>query len=309
NVVGDMNIRSFFSSVVLLLNRQMITEYGLEDPFTLVREDRWTIDKLTEYASAVTLDLDGDGTVGIEDSAGFFGEDVSLLWGLNSMNIQTISNVDGTPVITLNTEQTVTGIEKYVHLIRSSETGIYASTVSAKYTGENIWRTRMLPMLMNDQLLFYNSTIGTSLDLRVMDSDFGIIPMPKYDEKQEQYYASTHPAYLSFVTIPTSNPEPERTGTILEAVNAYSMEYVVPAVYQTTLVGKVIRDVESEEMLDIIFANRVYDIGYLFNWGDMSIFVSNFSQQNNTNFASGFAKSESKFQADIDKYLAAHPKE
>jgi len=303
NVVGDMNMRCFFSSVVLMMNKHLIESHGLDSPFMLVREGKWTMDTMMSMAETVTNDMNGDGKIGLDDTAGFFGESITTHWGLNAMGVRTITNVDGSPRLTVNTEKAISGMEKYVRLLRSGESAIFASDISSQFAGENIWYSRMMPMLMNNQLLFYNHYLGSSLDLRSMESDFGIIPLPKYDEAQETYYTATHPQYVSFMTIPVTNAEPERTGKIMEAMNAYSTEYVVPAVYQTTLVGKVIRDEESEEMLDIIFANRVYDIGYLFNWGGLNGFFAGFASKNSTDFASAYAAIESKVQADINKYM------
>lgn len=303
NVVGDMNLRSFFSSVVLMMNKQMIENYDLEDPFTLVKEGTWTIDKLLSMAAAVTSDIDGDGKLGLADTVGFFGESTTGHWGLNSMGVNTVTNIDGVPQITLYSERAVNIMEKYVNLLRGGEYAIYASDISSQYSGENIWYSRMMPMLMNDQLLFYNHYLGTALDLRSMESDFGIIPMPKYDESQPTYLTATHFCYNSFMTIPATNAAPERTGTIMEAMNALSSAYVVPAVYETTLLGKVIRDTESEEMLNIIFANRVYDIGYIFNWGGVNNFASSLVSKNSTDFVSAYTKQESKIQQDIEKFL------
>ncbi|MBR5222106.1 MAG: hypothetical protein IKV66_14065 [Clostridia bacterium] len=306
NVVGDMNIRSFFSSVVLMMNKQMIETYDLENPFDLVRDGTWTMDKMITLAAAVTSDLDGDGKLGLADTVGFFGETTTGHWGLNSMGVNTVTNIDGTPQITLYSERAVDALTKYVNLLRGGEYAIFANDISSQYAGENIWYSRMMPMLMNNQLLFYNHYLGSSLDLRSMKSDFGIIPMPKYDEAQETYYSATHPCYVSFMTIPATNQNPEQTGTVMEAMNALSSAYVVPAIYETTLVGKVIRDTESEEMLDIIFANRVYDIGYIFDWGGVSNFASSLVNKNSTDFVSAYTKQESKIQKDIDKYLEAN---
>ena len=51
------------------------------------------------------------------------------------------------------------------------------------------------------------------------------------------------------------------TGAILEALNCESANYVVPAYYDITLKTKTSRDEESAAMLDLIFENRVVDLG------------------------------------------------
>ena len=59
----------------------------------------------------------------------------------------------------------------------------------------------------------------------------------------------------------------ERTGAIIEALSAEGYYTLKPAYYETVLKGKSVRDDESSEMLDIIFANRVYDLEYMYDWG------------------------------------------
>ena len=308
NVVGDLNIRSFFSSTGLMMSRQLVTDYDLDDPYVLIRRGEWTVDQLIKMCEDVTQDVNGDGVIGLEDTAGIFAEAVSLLWGINAFGDRIVSNVNGRPEITINNERVVTAVEKYVKLFRDGRASIWATDISKQFAGENIWRTRMLPMLMENKLLFYSSDIGLTLELRSMESDFGILPMPKYNESQDTYYSSTHPAYLSFMTIPATNPEPERTGTIMESMNYLSKEYVMTAIYETTLVNKVIRDEESGEMLDLIRANRIFDFGYIFNWGGASSFITDFAANNHTDFASSYAKVESKIQSAIDDYMAAYAK-
>ena len=54
----------------------------------------------------------------------------------------------------------------------------------------------------------------------------------------------------------------EMTGVILEAMASDSAQNLVPAFYEVLLKSKHTRDDDSEEMLEIVFGNRVFD------WGD-----------------------------------------
>ncbi|MCQ2433281.1 MAG: hypothetical protein MJ175_11815, partial [Clostridia bacterium] len=308
NVVGDMNLRSFYSSICLLMNKQMIADYSLESPFDLVESGKWTIDRLMEMSRTVTADIDGDGKITDTDTAGFFGEEHSVIWGLNAFGSQIITSEKDTPVITLNNERVIYCVEKYSELLNDRAMSISVNDVSAP-NGENKWRSKLLPMLMENRLLFYNGYVGRALDLRNMDSDFGIVPMPKADEAQNSYYSATHPQYLSFMTIPSTNQNPERTGKIVDSMERLSHEYIVPAVYDTTLVDKVLRDAESARMLDMIFANRIYDIGYIFDWGGVRDFMASLVRKKDADFASSYAKHEAKIQKAIDTYMARYQTE
>lgn len=96
-----------------------------------------------------------------------------------------------------------------------------------------------------------------------MDEDFGIIPWPKYDETIDNYYANVDAGCNLFI-VPVTNPDPEKASVILEALAYESYLTVIPTYYDVVLTTKFTRDAESVEMLDIIRAGRVFDIGYYF---------------------------------------------
>ena len=84
----------------------------------------------------------------------------------------------------------------------------------------------------------------------------------------------------------------ERTGIIIEALSAESMYLLTPAYYEISLKTKYARDDESQEMLDIIFASTVYDLGNIFDWGGVFTLPSNLTESGSTDFASRYAKIE-----------------
>lgn len=44
----------------ILFSKQLITDFGLEDPYKLVKSGKWTIDKMIEMGTGVAGDLNGD---------------------------------------------------------------------------------------------------------------------------------------------------------------------------------------------------------------------------------------------------------
>ena len=60
------------------------------------------------------------------------------------------------------------------------------------------------------------------------------------------------------------------------------MQEITPVFYDIQVMTKSLRDEDSAEMLELIFANQMYDIGYFFRWGDtFSKVKSAFNQRNN----------------------------
>ncbi len=135
-----------------------------------------------------------------------------------------------------------------------------------------------------------------------MDADFGIIPCPKYDESQEEYWHFGGTPYVEIV--PMTASDPERTGYVLEMLAWKSQDTVVPAYYEVTLNGKIARDTESSPMLDIVFNTLSYPNQLAFDYCDTK--VTDMIWKSKTDFASYFAKYVDKIQKEIDKAVAAY---
>ena len=78
---GDISILDNECTMVMFFNKELVTDYTLDDPYTLVREKKWTIDKVGEMAAAVTHDVDGDGKMTDADAWGMtaaFNAPISL---------------------------------------------------------------------------------------------------------------------------------------------------------------------------------------------------------------------------------------
>ena len=99
--------------------------------------------------------------------------------------------------------------------------------------------------------------------------------------------------YLSdLASIPSSVKDVEQSGAILESLSYYGQKLVNPAYYEITLEGKTIRDEESADMLDIIFATRFFDVGFYYQVGDYGNTIFDMFYSGNTNFSSLFKASE-----------------
>ena len=87
--------------------------------------------------------------------------------------------------------------------------------------------------------------------LRDMKEEYGILPMPKFDEKQDQYYSIANDNF-SLIAVPTTVKNPALTGAFLELMGEYSYKIVTPKYYEVAMKGKYLRDDESCQMFDII---------------------------------------------------------
>jgi len=125
-------------------------------------------------------------------------------------------------------------------------------------------------MFQSDQGLFMWIRMVNIVSLRSMPTDFGILPIPKMDKAQDYYSSDVNSWTGVCLTVPSTNTDYENTGIFLEAYAAESKKTVQPVYYDVLLNGKIARDDESLEMLELIFKNRTYDIGAIGMYGGLN---------------------------------------
>ncbi len=114
---GDISILDNECTMVLFFNKDIVKKYGLDDPYTLVREKKWTMDKLGEMASAVTQDLDGDGKMTDADAWGMpVVENAANAFYFGAGERIVTMGEDGAPQFCLGTDRSVDVFTKVMAL-------------------------------------------------------------------------------------------------------------------------------------------------------------------------------------------------
>jgi hypothetical protein len=139
--------------------------------------------------------------------------------------------------------------------------------------------------------------------MRASETDFGVLPIPKWEESQSRYYSVVSIYTSSLMSVPIVTQDLERTGILLEALAAESKYTLMPAYYEVALKTKYARDDESAEMLDIIINNRIYDLGEMLNPGGLRDFVLDLSMKKTFTFTSTYAKVERSAKKALDKLV------
>ena len=145
----------------------------------------------------------------------------------------------------------------------------------------------------NNQVLFDITRVETVNKYRIMEQDYGILPIPLYDDVQNgQYYSEISPHHDSVLAIPhtaTANDEQEEAiGAALEELAYISHLTVYPVLYDVVISGKGTRDQESKEMLKIIFDSRVYDIGIIYDFATFANITLRMAEHGKHNIVSEY---------------------
>jgi hypothetical protein len=101
--------------------------------------------------------------------------------------------------------------------------------------------------------------------IRNMEQEFGVVPMPKFDENQKQYRTLLHDQF-TVLCVPTTvkGDDLDMVSAVMEALASASYKTVRPAYYETTLRTKIAQDPQSAEMFDIIIDNIYIDAGIIY---------------------------------------------
>lgn len=258
---GDITISDNNASFVIMYNKKLGSDYGIESPYDLVYDGEWTIDRFAQLCKTVTEDLNQDGVMDDKDRYGLLVWDDSIVGIVNAAGERCCTiNGDGKIELTFYSERTLAALEKYANIAYDTQ---YALTYQRLNTGaqyeQQLWS--------GDHGLFWTTYMGIVPSFREMESDFGLLPYPKMDEAQESYYTTIAPFNSQFICVPLVQNDVERTGILTEALAYYGKEIVTPAYYDVSLKGQTARDEQSSDMLDIIFDSYVFDIGYYYQVG------------------------------------------
>ena len=196
----DLTIRDKDAIIILMFSKTLLKDNQLEDPYQLVLSGKWTLDKMYDMMKSVTKDLNGDGKMDDEDQYGLVSQLRHSQYMFNAAG-EYISklNADKMPEITFYSDRAVAVCEK-IAATQNKEFAIFADELSGKYS--DVWDGFQVPFFASNHALFYHAGMNRVTLLRTMETDFGILPPPKYDENQENYYVSVDAWCTSAASVP-----------------------------------------------------------------------------------------------------------
>ncbi len=296
---GEITVSDNNCAYCVMFNKKLAEDYQIEDPYELVKGGKWTIEKFTELAKKVSEDLNNDGIYDGNDRYGLLVWDDSITGIINAAGQRCCTiNDDGKIELTLYNEVTLDALNQYTELAYDSQYALQYQRLNNSGAGTQWWQ--------NNQGLFFTALVGEMPTYREMENDFGILPYPKLTEIQENHYTTISPYNSQFICIPVVNSDIKRTGTLTEALAYYGEKDITPALYDVTLKGQSARDAESSEMLDIIFDNLIYDIGYYYQVGPYNKQLIIYLRERNNAWASMYETYSNAAQSSLDTINKAY---
>ena len=293
---GDINLTSVTSCTALFFNKRLAGEYLPDtDLYQTVLDGKWTIDCMASLVKDVYNDVNGNSTEELEDFHGWDANGALDAFPVGAGITYTKKTADGGYEWNFYTERNNDIITRFYDLCQ--EPGIYFvdKVVPEKFIEGNT--------------IFFANTLNLTDQLRDMKDDYGILPMPKYDEKQESYYSSISDGY-SEIAIPASCADPRMSAAFLELACEKSYKMVTPAYFEVAMKAKYLRDEESAQMFDLIIESAWYDFAVIHTAvsGNPVFVTRNAEQQRDGTFASQYAAKESILESSLAAILDNYKK-
>ncbi len=241
------------STYMLYYNEDIWKELKLPDPYEIVNSGKWTMDKFMEYAKMANRDDDHSGAMdsesdrwGVATPDGDFCR--ALFMGMGGSYFST--NDQGRVVLACNNNRSYDIVEKMQKMVKQDKS-------ICTLTGSE-W-TKVLSLFTSGHALFLGNSPGVQ-DLKDCEFDWGVMPMPKLNEEQEEYTSCVDHNSVVF-GVPRTNTHRHETSVLLEALGRHAqlLEDIYWPDYDTTYWRHPEQD--SQIIADYVAHHGRYDIG------------------------------------------------
>ncbi|MBO5671044.1 MAG: hypothetical protein J6S41_05800, partial [Clostridia bacterium] len=257
-VSGAYSLYNYSTRHVYVFNNKMMAELDVdEDIYEMVRAGKWTVEEMYRLGELAVSDLNGDGAMKeTDDRYGIIGTPTrhysALLMGSGVRYIDRDS--DGALYFAIDGNEFAQSVmAKFVALDLSNQ-DIYTN----KKDDINV---DIDTVFTDGRAMFCAAYVGEAAKMRGLEFDIGFVPAPKLDTDQESYHSLVEGGAQSILPRMLDEEDLNRVGIILDAFAYHSYYESIPAYIDVLIMGKVARNEDSEEMLQLVFDTSAYDLG------------------------------------------------
>lgn len=306
---GDLLPATTQLTSAVFFNQRLFDEYGLEYPYQDVRDGTWTLDDMLKLTKDQTMDLNGDGKLDEYDMYGLSGWslDCDYAYQFGAGGTMFTYDQNHLPIYSANHEQLVDMYDKIYTLIVTNAS--FHVTVS-EYVQNNALYSEPLDIFMNGRSLFFTGTLTAARQMVIgdMHETYGILPAPKFDERQENYQSFVNgSASVAVLPLGLSDQQLTRSGFMMELLASSTYYMVNDSLHRSFVQND--DQIESLQMLDVIISNKIADFGYVY-FHAVALPCASLVQMSLNNdrqsVGSDISKAEKKTQKELAKVYEAY---
>ena len=264
-VTGSMLLSIYRFAYATVFNQKLFDDAGEQYLYKYVEDGTWTMDK--QISLVPTFHRDNGNSVQDEDGDiyGFISTlhiSVDPYW--SSCQVDILSRDE-------NGDFQIVFDSGKLHDVADKILKLYYETDDSAY----IFDTSSYDGHMDNCCDMFAEGKGAMATVRIMGLErgtvrnmvdkFGIVPMPKFDEKQQDYHTMLHDQF-TVIAIPTTvqGDRLDEVGAVLEALSFTGYRIVKPVYYEETLRTKIAQDPQSSEMMELIIDSLTTDSGIFY---------------------------------------------
>ncbi len=260
---SDLNLMAFEGVWCMYFNEDMMLDLGLELPFSLALDGKWTLDAMKQYcASAANLNGADSFT---------FAADASTVYGASTCGTAGYMSYGLGAEFTTRDEkgryQFTADTDPHFSAVWESLIGFFGSNNGSCYVGSSadLDPDGYYSVFMANRALFLHAELKGATMLREWEGNFGLLPQPKFSEDQETYNSNVFSGCLSFC-IPSTNSNLERTGIIVDYLTYHSYAELMPRYYDIHVSLKALGKQESIDVLALVRGTRGCEVAVPYGW-------------------------------------------
>ena len=262
HMVSDFSLVDKARTNVLFYNRDLGAEYHFDDIIQLVRDGDWTFEEM--YKNMKNADLDGNDMRDLSDLWGLVcggKEGAAAFWSALGNKMVTV-NKDGEWSVDVANEHSVNSISKLQKIF--TDDNMFFQPGRWKVGDETDWSTAYTTFI-GKKAFYQASSLSTIVNLGE-DADFSytVLPFPKYDADQTEYYTTNDNTYCSTFGVPTCAMDPDFSAFMIEVLSWKSHTTTYPAYMETMCKVRSSYDATCAEMMELVLGGLTYDFGLVY---------------------------------------------
>ena len=268
-ISGDMSTNVLWMMHAIFLNEDLCTDLGMDLPYDMVRNGTWTIDAMINMTEDLWVDLDNNGVISVNDQVGFCALNYvcdSFYPGCNMRYIE----ADETTLLKVSSDYTSAKASRMFDKL-----GKWARSNAIWITNGNSNQdmqsnTRQIFKKGRTLMWLEHTLYGEAMLVNgKVDFNYGILPTPKYDTNQKNYYTgmgNPWTLYGIFVDFDDRDDKQATLSMFTEVLECYAAEaysLTTPAVIAAILGSNA--DQNDLEMFEYVHSGIVFDLGKIFS--------------------------------------------
>lgn len=268
---NDVSVSNLGQARFFCFNKDIITNYKLDNPYDLYKTDDWVLEKFLSLVSSV-YEEDASGGLGtyglIMETGSSNGNVMHLLVGCGIRFTEFTG--DGSIISNVANQKTddILSVIKATLLGNGDGTTNYVKTFGAvkeACPGETLATYDLgRAKFAQGHFLFVQMNMNTTSQLTEMNS-YGVVVNPKYNKDQDRYYHKMDPFSIIWAVPNDKNVDLKKIAYVMDYWAYESSKTVMPTYYEITIKNRRVQDPTASEMLDVVKGSIIYDIADIFD--------------------------------------------